>query len=121
MGLGLFADCDIAMGDLIVAERPLIVTPGAIDLNIKYFEPPSSDRKRQIVLLEWENILSGCFQRLSSEGQNALMSLANCNEEDDIGPLLGIIKTNGFVMTIGEGFYKEYSAVCKDLSRVNHR
>jgi hypothetical protein len=121
MGLGMFASSDIKMGDLIIAERPLMVTPGAVDLNIDYLETISNDQKRQIVLLEWEKVLDRCFQRLSNEDQAAFLTLANTNNKDGSGQILGKIRTNGFAVTLGEGFFKDYSAVCKELSRVNHR
>ncbi|KAF9463209.1 hypothetical protein BDZ94DRAFT_1259377 [Collybia nuda] len=97
-----------------------MVTPGAVDLNIHYIGPTSNERKRQTVFLEWEKVLARCFQRLSEDDKAYFLSLANINNDDDSCPILGVIRTNGFVVTLGEGFFKDYSAVCRELSRVNH-
>ncbi|TFK44179.1 hypothetical protein BDQ12DRAFT_730270 [Crucibulum laeve] len=111
-GLGMFATQDIEMGDFIHAARPLIIVP------VKFVK-------------EWhifqEKLLFLCIKRLSLEGQVAFMNLTHShipmNGCDRNHQIKAIISTNGFGMNI---FYEPesdsctYSAVYKDISRINH-
>jgi hypothetical protein len=124
-GLGMFATCDLSMGDLIVTERPLMVTPRGLSLPTPIGLPMTftAEQRRQAAIFEWEKMLQGCFDRMEPENQAAFMTLANSHLEDGSGPLLGIIRTNGFEVgglhdPMPEG---EYTGVCKIISRINHR
>lgn len=124
-GLGMFATRDIFIGDLIVAERPLMVTPRGLRLPTSIGFPAdfTAEQRRQAAIFEWEKLLQASFDRMEPENQAAFMALANSHLEDGSGPVLGVIRTNGFEVAglddpIPEG---EYTGVCKIISRVNHR
>lgn len=123
-GLGMFATCDLSIGDLIVAERPLMVTPRGLSLSSSISLPVNftAEQRRQAAIFEWEKTLQTSFDRMEPENQAAFMALANNHLEDGSGPLLGIIRTNGFEV---EGLHDpmpdgEYTGVCKIISRINH-
>ena len=124
-GLGMFATSDLSMGDLIVTERPLMVTPRGLSLPTPINLPVAftAEQRRQAAIFEWEKMLQQCFDRMEPENQAAFMELANSHLEDGSGPLLGVIRTNGFEVgglhdPMPEG---EYTGVCKVISRINHR
>ncbi|TFK31556.1 hypothetical protein BDQ12DRAFT_716924 [Crucibulum laeve] len=126
MGLGMFATCSLKMGDLILSERPLIVSPAATRVT---FQKPSGftdEQYTQAILFEREKALEECLKRMFPESRKAFYALANSHTEDGSGPIVGRIRTNGF--TVGKGFYDKqygetsgaYSATCDKLSRINH-
>ncbi|KAG6915540.1 hypothetical protein DXG01_011005 [Tephrocybe rancida] len=100
-GLGMFATRDLVMGDHILTERPLTVTPTVIpmphfaqSLEAKGIK---DDPREHAILDKWENAyLRPCFERLNSEQQADFLDLANAHTEDGSGPILGVIRTNGF-------------------------
>lgn len=126
-GVGMFATRDLSMGDHILSERPLMISPigaeipGGIKSSGHNFSP---EELRQVMLFEWEKMLEMCFKRLQPENQAAFMALANSHTKDGSGPVTAIIRTNGFEVNglrdpgDPEG---SYIAVCKIMSRINHR
>jgi hypothetical protein len=125
MGVGMFATKDLSMGDHILSERPLTVSPIGIrvPVGIGHSGNLSPEQLRQAMLFEWEKLLEICFNRLEPDNQAAFMALANSHTKDGSGPILGVIRTNGFEVdglqdSIPEG---SYAAVCKIMSRINHR
>jgi hypothetical protein len=131
MGLGVFATRDIKMDELIFAERPLLVSPSS---NLGVRPDPKTkdyDLKTQIaiVMMEWEKMLEVAVGRMEPENRNAFMELANSHKDDGSGPILGIIRTNGF--RVGSNVFdgpemcadgsNAYSGVIKIGSRINHR
>ncbi|KAK7032042.1 hypothetical protein VNI00_013410 [Paramarasmius palmivorus] len=98
-GRGLVATKDIKWGDLIFAERALIISPVALpatgceSLTVpSHFTEP---QKRQVVLDECERQFQLLIDAMSPEGQAAYKDLWNCHKEDGSGPLVGISRTNG--------------------------
>ena len=75
---------------------------------------------------EWEEHLGIALKRMTDANRKAFMALANSHTEDGSGPILGIIRTNGYIVP---GLYdgheddntKTYSAVLNVMSRLNHR
>ena len=49
-----------------------------------------------ITLIEWERTLEPAVGRVEPKERNAFMELANSHKDDGSGPILGIIRTNGF-------------------------
>ncbi|KAG6855927.1 hypothetical protein H0H87_009361 [Tephrocybe sp. NHM501043] len=107
-GLGVFATVDIMPGDLIVAERPLLVFPG-------YQPIPLPD---------------GMPSQLSSaeklQARKAFLALFNSHTKDGL-PMLGIARTNGIEFTVaGEGVTAQEKEMYRSvgvfdaISRVNH-
>ncbi|CAA7270097.1 unnamed protein product [Cyclocybe aegerita] len=133
MGLGVFATCDIKVGELIFSERPLLVTRRAMAAPTAHIPRGCSPEKvKQILMFEIEKGLQYAASRMSDERRTALMALANSHKEDGSGPILGIIRTNGFSIAskLGDGpapapgqIYppeRAYGAVCDLGSRINH-
>ena len=128
MGKGVFATRNIRFGELIVAERPLIVVPA--NINILKFDPPvhyTKEQQQRIILMEWEKKLEIVVEeRMKEEDRKAFKELQNSHTEDGSGPIVGVIRTNGFGI-LGD-FDKDdfavtgsYSAIGKIGSRINHR
>jgi hypothetical protein len=62
--------------------------------------------------------------RLRPDNKAAFMALASSHKEDGSGPVVGIVRTNGIAMNLDPEEMSEseiYSAICKDISRLNHR
>ncbi|KAF9553766.1 SET domain-containing protein [Agrocybe pediades] len=100
MGMGVFATRDIAAGELIFAERPLLVAPR--DIGWMVGMPELRDKY-------------------------TFLALANNHQEDGSGPLLGIIRTNGYGLDnlfdgpkVNEWDSNVYAAITKVGSRINH-
>ncbi|KAL1726137.1 hypothetical protein EV714DRAFT_255167 [Schizophyllum commune] len=94
-GLGVFATRDIGPGELIIAERPLLMIPLGVPTaeNI-----PAHFTMRQMIqasLAEWEKALEMLVERMLPERREAFMKLANSHTTDGSGPILGRIRTNG--------------------------
>ncbi|GLB39181.1 hypothetical protein LshimejAT787_0603430 [Lyophyllum shimeji] len=124
-GLGMFATRDLSMGDHILTERPLTVTPTTIPMPkfARCLEGLTDEQRRQAILDRWEKaFLLPCFNRLDSAAQADFLDLANSHAEDGSGPILGVIRTNGFEVAgvVDPGPDGEYAAVCRIMCRINH-
>ena len=129
MGLGVFATRDIKMDELIFAERPLLVVPrGSFGVSKQVLDQYDAKTQMAIAMMEWEKTIKISVDRMEPEDRKAFMELANSHKEDGSGPILGIIRTNGF--KVGEIFdgpkirpdlNNSYSGVIKIGSRINHR
>jgi hypothetical protein len=117
-GKALFAVRHIARGELILAERPLILTTIAYGGGRPRNMEVNKEVLLQEILRDAEEELRPVFGRLSKAHQKAFMDLKDSHTEDGSGPILGRIRTNGFAADIGN---ETYSAVCNMLSRANHR
>lgn len=97
MGKGMFATRKLSAGDLILDERPLLMSPVAIP--VAFDEVPehfTTEQVKQASLHEQEKLLEILFHRMSDENQQAYMELANSHQHDGSGPILGVLRTNGF-------------------------
>jgi len=125
-GLGLFATRNLFLGELIFTERPLTVTPTYLrtpELE-HHIQELASELHGQAILDEWERrFLRPLVSRLHPEDKVAFMALANCHLDDGSGPILGVIRTNGLDPSglVDSLTGDEYAAVCKTMSRINHR
>ncbi|KDR70420.1 hypothetical protein GALMADRAFT_271519 [Galerina marginata CBS 339.88] len=125
-GLGVFAKRDIALGELIFAERPLLVSPKNIARAIGSVPSEYDMPTMQVVIMhEWEKQLEFAHSRMTPENQEAFKALMNNHKEDGSGPLLGICRTNAYgVKELYDGDERNdatsYSAVLKIGSRINH-
>jgi len=94
-GLGMFAARDIKMGDLIIAERALLILPRA-------FTPPdrvpahfTEEQTKRASVKTYERYLEGVVQRLPLESQVAFKQLrCNRNQDDGSGPIYNTVMTN---------------------------
>ncbi|EDQ99659.1 uncharacterized protein LACBIDRAFT_334800 [Laccaria bicolor S238N-H82] len=122
-GLGVFATRPLRTGDLIVAERPLLISKRGIEMTRS--KGLTQAEMIQVSMQEWEERLGVALKRMTDENRKAFMALANSHTEDGSGPILGIIRTNGYKV---EGLYDDhendddraYSAVLNVMSRINH-
>ncbi|KZV74933.1 SET domain-containing protein [Peniophora sp. CONT] len=126
-GLAVFATEDIGAGDLIVAERPLIVKPiWSIGSGAKNL---STEQQLRGMYVDMEKSLELICSRMSPEGLKQYTSLYNSHKTDGSGPLSGIGRTNGFDVGVADpkapaGIVKQgkgrYSTTGAISSRFNH-
>lgn len=108
VGLGMFATQDIDIGEVIVRERPLIMVIGSIHVS-----PYACQQPRELHRMVAE--------RLLGEYRDAFFALHNCKGYT-LPHVTGIMETNAIGFRLGIPDYDaECQAVCKDISRVNHR
>ncbi|EMD31248.1 hypothetical protein CERSUDRAFT_60339 [Gelatoporia subvermispora B] len=125
-GLGMFATRAIEAGDLIFAERPLLLGPGAWTYVLE--RDPGTDRM-DMLFREWEEYMKVAVDRMDPAKQAAYRALSNAHLDDGSLPLVGILRTNGFSVTgvlrkvvpdLPKGEIHELTAIGEVLSRVNH-
>ncbi|KAG5651989.1 hypothetical protein H0H81_006670 [Sphagnurus paluster] len=127
-GTGMFATCDIKMGELVMSERPLLVTSGGIP---SLYTPPPGDPKPtaaqiiQATIQEYERLLEYSVSRMLPENRAAFFKLHNAHTKDGSGPILGRIRTNAIGITIDTYEQKDlgsvrYGAVFNEISYINH-
>ena len=122
-GLGMVATRDLKMGDLITSERPLFVTCCASYIPTNTAPGTPMAQVIQASLAQWEKYLECAFNRMTEKNQAAFRALANSHTEDGSGPLLGVVRTNGFGIALDKnekGEDQMYSAIYDHLSRANH-
>ena len=126
-GLGMFATRPVRTGDLIIAERPLLISPRGFDMRVGSGSKGLTEAQIiQVRMQEWEEHLGIALKRMSDENRKAFMALANSHTEDGSGPILGIIRTNAYeVPGLYDGQEDDitrcYAAVLNVMSRINHR
>ncbi|KAF9078723.1 hypothetical protein BDP27DRAFT_1412669 [Rhodocollybia butyracea] len=130
-GLGMFATRLIRAGDLIIDERPLIVVPAssiALEGVLSYLANKyTPDQRLRIMLHEKDRCMELAYNKLDPERKKAFMALFNCHSRDGSGEFMGRVRTNGIGID-GEklrdkdttGDVGRYSAVCDEISRINH-
>ncbi|KAF7289312.1 Aldehyde dehydrogenase [Mycena indigotica] len=127
-GMGLFSTRNIKQGEIILYERPLLITPAAVRATApEHFSPA---QVVQHSLNTFERIAEVSVNRMTEERQAAFMSLHNCHMTDGSGPIVGRIRTNGFGLpglqpgaqpkTEMEFRMGAYSVICENISRLNH-
>ncbi|KAJ6593425.1 hypothetical protein B0H19DRAFT_917505 [Mycena capillaripes] len=121
-GLGLVSTRDLRMGDLILTERPLLISARGMEL---VFPPNFTHEQRlQYTLNELERYLQIALGRMRPDAKAAYMALQNSHTEDGSGPAVGIMRTNGLCIDgLRPGMEEQvdmYSATCKEISRLNH-
>ncbi|KAH8096672.1 hypothetical protein BXZ70DRAFT_1009669 [Cristinia sonorae] len=122
-GLGVFATEDIAAGELILAERPIMIVPANMpSLRGKELAGMSSSQVKQVELADSEVIAASAVDRLQPHRKEAFFKLANSHLHDGSGPIIGRIRTNGFGQDwVGKSDVQDmYCIVCDEGSRLNH-
>ncbi|TRM58109.1 hypothetical protein BD626DRAFT_586365 [Schizophyllum amplum] len=125
-GLGVFATRNIKEGDLILAERPLIMTPLCLPSDVPVPKDFTIEQMSQARMMAWEEHLKFLVDRMLPERRAALMALANGHEHDGSGPIFGRIRTNGigggskWKWKGGQGRNGRYTLVYDEISRLNH-
>ncbi|EDR10227.1 uncharacterized protein LACBIDRAFT_316887 [Laccaria bicolor S238N-H82] len=125
-GLGMFAARPVRTGDLIVAERPLLIAQRGFEMRDESGSKGLTQAEMiQVYMQQWEEQLGIALNRMTDENRKAFMALANSHTEDGSGPILGIVRTNGYeVPGLNDGHEDDstraYTAVLNVMSRVNH-
>ncbi|KAF8876962.1 hypothetical protein BD779DRAFT_1677572 [Infundibulicybe gibba] len=80
-GLGIFATHDLDVGDLIYAERPLLVLPSCTkNIRIGYPQDWTGEQVEWTTMFVWNQQCYRAFERLEPEAQDAFLSLRlECN------------------------------------------
>ncbi|KAF7357576.1 Aldehyde dehydrogenase [Mycena sanguinolenta] len=122
-GVAVFSMRDLKMGDLILCERPLLISVRGVPT------PENPNFTEEMFLQHTMNFFEKCVafavDRMRPKDKAAFMALANSHTEDGSGPCVGVIRTNGLGVS---GLLPSktdlpsniYSATCKDISRLNH-
>lgn len=97
-GIGLFAVRNLAAGELVLAERPLLVVPAAA---------PEED---------WE----ACVARLPPAAHRSLMALSDVGPQNGGRPAARRVRTNSMRGVSLSGKEQDYLAVGALMGRVNH-
>ncbi|KAF9049366.1 SET domain-containing protein, partial [Hymenopellis radicata] len=122
-GMGMFATRCISQGDLVLSERALIIAPAAMPCTYTT-DGLSADDQKRVILHSAEQHLQILVDRMDTDEKNAYMSLSNDHKLDGSGPLLGVMRTNGYgidhLREEGEGNAGAYSGVFAQMSRINH-
>ncbi|TFK41441.1 hypothetical protein BDQ12DRAFT_677988 [Crucibulum laeve] len=131
MGLALHASRDISTGEVILAERPLLVIP---DQFYRWMSTDESDRDQgisqglhnQLCLERWKkNGLESLFSRMDPKNRAALMELSTGNpstRSSDSSRVAAIIKDNRLPLNVLNDQDRKvgYLGICKTISRINH-
>ncbi|KAF4590780.1 hypothetical protein EYR40_009377 [Pleurotus pulmonarius] len=118
-GLGMVAARDLHFGELIISERPLIISPRVMKINcMKWMDSATPRQKQEAAWFESEKIYKLAFERMEPEDKETYMKLYNSHKHDGTGPILGISRTNGYGVFALQG--DDYVGVFKDASRINH-
>lgn len=110
-GFGMIAERKLLLGAIILVENPVIVSPGMISID------SGEDR---------ETIRARLFENLDPSLRSRALSLHNNKPPAVCGKTEGIIRTNGFKITLplpdlGDLSKVIHSGLFLDLSRCNHR
>lgn len=93
MGLGLYATRNIRSGELIIAERPLVLVVAQLKVSNRSNPSFTLEQCLQIALAEKEQELRLLIDRMLPEDQAEFMALANSHLYDGSGPsIMGIIR-----------------------------
>jgi hypothetical protein len=86
-GLGMFATRDITYGELLCAERPLLVNPGHCVTYFRAVDGYTLEDHLKRTSIEEEQRLEQVLRRMDEDKKDAYMALANSIKGD--GPLFG--------------------------------
>ncbi|OCH89393.1 SET domain-containing protein [Obba rivulosa] len=127
-GLGIFATRDIKFTELVCAERPLLLAPGAY-MARAVPDAGSMPERQQLAWQEYENLINCAVQRMLPKNRETFMSLLNSHSKLGTPPFVGRMRTNGFnagkdlkviAPAMPDGDMGRYTAVGSIMSRLNH-
>ncbi|KAL1726134.1 hypothetical protein EV714DRAFT_287392 [Schizophyllum commune] len=132
-GLGMIATRDLQTGDLIVAERPLVMAPKGIPISKEEFPDGVSamatvKEYMEARMMASERHFETLLSRMTPERRAAYEGLVNRHEGDGSGPHEGRFRTNALGLHSQYKFLGSrddggtyYLVVFDDISRMNHR
>ncbi|KAL0566473.1 hypothetical protein V5O48_015537 [Marasmius crinis-equi] len=122
-GLGVFATVDLKKGDLIFSERAFFVVLSTVSLGeVSGEDGGDVDNDWREAKKQREKELGVLLDRMSKEEREAYLALANSQDDEDTGPLLGIWQTNAFgIPNLKDSQHEDVTncGVFKDGSRMN--
>ncbi|KAG6819036.1 hypothetical protein H0H93_016066 [Arthromyces matolae] len=126
-GLGLFATKPLSLGDLIYAERPLLVAPPILEGYILGDgDTHISEEETQLALSAvYEQGFRDALDRMQPHRQAAYLSLSDVYQ-NPVEPLHGIYRTNCIGVDLGvdcqpeDGADLQHGVIMAQLSRLNH-
>ncbi|KAH8835971.1 hypothetical protein DL96DRAFT_101394 [Flagelloscypha sp. PMI_526] len=136
-GIGTFATEKTRAGELVFTERPLIMVPAKIVVNVSTLPPRpddmSEDEYMQRFMPANDERYQVAFERMIPQNQEKFMALHNAHTKDGPNTVLGIVRTNG-VHADGLSFrdcsnglrfgsaehLESYTAVGAGVARLNH-
>ncbi|KAG6819576.1 hypothetical protein H0H93_010567 [Arthromyces matolae] len=102
-GMGMFATCDMEIGDFVFAENPVVFVLDPLDTN--------QDKH--------ERLLGACVSRMDEPTRDAFFELHNGRQE--LGEIMGRIKSNEFPIVVEEDEESEpFAAISLKTARINH-
>ncbi|OCH90024.1 SET domain-containing protein [Obba rivulosa] len=125
-GLGLVATRQIKPGEMIFAERPLVITKTAWMHGCKVDKPAD---KEKAAWTDSNDLLKFVVHRMDPKRRKAFKALPNCHREEGCPPFLGIVRTNGTSITqwlrrifpsIPRNIWSQFTAIGELTSRINH-
>jgi hypothetical protein len=125
-GLGMFATRDLKQGELVLRERPLLVSPTAYQVTIGSGVPSGStpqERQKKALAMETSKALRIIFDRMLPNNKESLMALHMTSDRSADDPVHAKNATNAFKVDLAgrDPDGSHYSALCKEMSRINHR
>ncbi|KAF7296005.1 SET domain-containing protein [Mycena kentingensis (nom. inval.)] len=114
-GVGVFATRPIEQGELLVDERPLLVT----HIDTPVIVPREAGIETQVEM-KYRAKIDGVglmVARMPLDRRKAFMALRNSSDEEN--PLLGILDTNSADISL-DGVDGAYAMTCDRFSRINH-
>ncbi|EMD40323.1 hypothetical protein CERSUDRAFT_91039 [Gelatoporia subvermispora B] len=127
IGWGMFAKRNIKAGELIYAERPLLLSKVAWDPSRKCDDP---QQRMKVAKVEAEHKLGEALKRMTPDRREAFRKLQNCHSHEvDCPQLFGILRTNGSaandalkecIPSLPNNEYGSFKVVGETCSRVNH-
>ncbi|CAK5281855.1 unnamed protein product [Mycena citricolor] len=110
-GLAMVSTRFIAMGDVIMSERPLIIVPAQGILDSDCCE---------VSINRNEGPLSDAVNRMLPENKAAFWALHNCHKDDGRTDAIAGIMLSNAISIGGLPPGHTYMAVCDHVSRINH-
>lgn len=113
-GKGVLAARSFQTGELVVAERPLLVQP-AVDMSLNISRNGGS---QTVDMRNW--CLSQLIrEKVRPQDRQAMQSLHNAHSTDP-ADFAGIFNTNALTIPRLPGHNAPYGALCAHLARINH-
>ena len=128
MGFGLFATEDIAFGETILIERPLVAIPKNIGVAFNISRTGlTADHWHTLCMDEGEKLLRLALERMNEEDQTLFRSLCNTSAENPgRRPLISILVCNAMNLELkdapeAQSFGSGYVGIPRMGSRINNR
>ncbi|KAF8963508.1 hypothetical protein BDZ97DRAFT_1758581 [Flammula alnicola] len=105
MALGVYATRDLRVGDLVMAEPPLLVMPVRQPRTIMVPPGAKQEEATKILAGEMNRIVETALGKMTPEQSKAFTELENVRMDvaEQGGPIVGIVHTNSFRVPLYDG------------------